>query len=210
MPCPARRYRRRRGWSGLSYRRERKCSCTWILRIARNRSRSRRCRLITADSPAGRRAVMPPPHPADHEQLDRENQQGDPHHRADGRHDDFRLYVNRVPDRDSSPVAALAREPIPDREGDGEELSRCERGARADSKGPLENRRPFSLVVAGDAGDIPRIVQRDVRASPAGELEGIGTGAIEEPKILRVLSIPEVEVKLARVGRRLCRNLDRD
>ena len=83
-------------------------------------------------------------------------------------------------------------------------------GARACAKGPLEDDRPFSLVVARDTGDIARVVRRDVRASPAGELKGIGAGQIEEPEIHRVLGVAEDEVGLAGARRHLRRNLDRD
>ena len=132
------------------------------------------------------------------------------HHRADGRWDHFWLDVEGVPERETSPVATLAREPVPDREGDRHELSGRERGARGCAKGPLEDDRPFSLVVARDTGEIARVVGRDVRASPAGELKGIGAGQIEEPEIHRVLGVAEDEVGLAGAGRHLRRNLDRD
>ena len=78
------------------------------------------------------------------------------------------------------------------------------------AKGPLEDDRPFSLVVARDAGEIARVVGRDVRASLAGELKGIGAGQIEEPEIHRVLGVAEDEVGLAGARRHLRRNLDRD
>ena len=66
------------------------------------------------------------------------------------------LDVDGVPDRETSPVATLAREPIPDRERDRHELSGRERCARVWAKGPLEDDRPFSLVVARDTGEIAR------------------------------------------------------
>ena len=140
--------------------------------------------------PSSPRAPWPitPPHPADHGQLDDENDQRRPHHRADGRWDDLRLDVDGVPRREPSPVATLAREPVPDREGDRQELSGHERRARACAKWPLEDDRPFSLVVARDTGEIPRVVRRDGRASPAGELKGIGARQIEEPEIHGVLA----------------------
>src|SRR5687768_5459750 len=133
-------------------------------------SRSGGCRAarLTAELPAGAVAITPP-HPADHGQLDDENEQRRPHHRADGRWDHLRLDVDGVPGRETSPVATLAREPVPDREGDRQKLSGHERGARGCAKWPLEDDRPFSLVVARDTGEIPRVVRRDVRASAAGE-----------------------------------------
>ena len=206
-PCPARGRRRRRGWSSLSYRRERRCSCTWILRMTcAAHARWLRCahrRALAAES------VMPP-HPANHDELDHENEQRRLHHRADGRGDHFWLDVEGVPDRETSPVATLAREPVPDREGDRHELSGRERGARGCAKGPLEDDRPFSLVVARDTSEIARVVGRDVRASLAGELKRIGAGQIEEPEIHRVLGVAEDEVGLAGARRHLRRNLDRD
>ena len=63
---------------------------------------------------------------------------------------------------------------------------------------PLEDDRPFALVVAGDAGDTTRVVRRDVGASLAGEPEGLGLGQIEEPEIDRALAVAEDEVGLAR------------
>ena len=153
---------------------------------------------------------MPPPHPADHDQLDRENEQGRPHHRADRRRDHFGLEVKGVPDREASPVATFAREPVPDREGDRHELSGRERGARACGKRPLEDGRPFSLVVVRDAGDIPRVVHRDVRASAACELNWIGTRQVEEPEVHRVLGVTKDEVGFAGARRQLRRHLDRD
>ena len=83
-------------------------------------------------------------------------------------------------------------------------------GARGCAKRPLEDDRPFALVVARDAGDIPGVVRRDVRASPAGELKGIGARQIEEPEIDGVLGVAEDEVGLAGARRHLRRNLDRD
>src|SRR5688572_5756319 len=112
-------------------------------------SRLRRCRLtlVTADSPAGARGVLPP-HPADHDQLEGQNEQRDPHHRADRRRDHVRLDVDRLPDRETSPVAALAREPVPDREGDRHELAGRQRRARGRAERTPENGGPFALVVA--------------------------------------------------------------
>ena len=110
----------------------------------------------------------------------------------------------------ASPVAALAREPVPDRKGDRQKLTRRERGARVGAKWPLEDDRPFPLVVARDARDIPRVVRRDVRASPAGELKGLFTRQIEEPEIDRALRVAKNEVRLAGAGRYRRRNLDRD
>src|SRR6476659_5332579 len=94
----------------------------WLAREARspdgsqNSSRSGGCWLLrfTAELPAGARAV---PYPADHGQLEGENEQGCLQHRADGRRDHFRLDVERIPERQTSPVATLAREPVPHREG---------------------------------------------------------------------------------------------
>src|SRR5437879_8000119 len=132
-----------------------------ILRIA-DSSRPRDYRLpgLTAELPAGARAVTPP-HPANHGEFDRENEQRRPHHRAGGRGDHFWLDVEGVPGRETSPVATLAREPVPDREGHWHELSGRERGARGCAKRPLEDDRPFSLVVARDTSEIPRVVGRD-------------------------------------------------
>ena len=113
----------------------------------------------------------------------RENEQRRPHHRTDGRWDHLRLDVDEVPNRETSPVATLAREPIPDREGDRQELPWHERCARGWAKGPLEDDRPFSLVVARDTREIARGVRRDVPASLAGELKRIGAGEVEEPEI---------------------------
>src|SRR4029453_629063 len=117
----------------------------------------------TAELPPGVRAVTPP-HPADHGQLDDENEQCRLYHRANGRRDHFRLDIDGVPGRETAPVATFAREPVPDREGDRQELSGRERGARGCAKGPLEDDRPFTLVVARDTGDIPRVIGRDIRA----------------------------------------------
>ena len=119
------------------------------------------------------------------------------------------LDVEGVPDRETSPVATLAREPVPDREGDRQEPSGRERGARGWAKGPLEDGRPFSLVVIRDTREIARVVGGDVRASLAGELQGSGTGQIEEPEIHRVLTIAEDEIGLAGARWHLRRNLDR-
>ena len=205
------RRRRRRGWSGPSYRRERRCSCTSNPPDSPRQLTPGGCRLtrLAAELPAGARAVTPP-HPADHGQLDGENEQRRPHHRADRRWDDLWLDVEGVPERETSPVATLAREPVPDREGNRQELAGRERRARRCAKGPLEDDRPFSLVVARDTGEIARVVGSDVRASLAGELQGSGAGQIEEPEIHRVLGVAEDEVRLAGARRHLRWNLDRD
>ena len=147
---------------------------------------------------------------ANHGQLDDEDEERRPDHRANGRGDVFRLDVDGIPHREPSPVATLAREPVPDRERDGQELAGSERGARGGAKRPLENDRPFSLVVARDAGDVARVVGSDVPASLAGELHGIGAGQIEEPEIHRVLAVAEDEVGLAGARRRLRGDLDGD
>src|SRR5688500_10836294 len=126
---------------------------------------------------------MTPPHPADHGQLDDENEQRRPHHRTDGRWDNLRLDVNGVPGRETSPVATIAREPVPHRETDWKKLSGHERSARAGAKRPLEDHRPFSLVVARGTGDISRIVRLDGGASATSELKGLGSGQVEEPQI---------------------------
>ena len=83
-------------------------------------------------------------------------------------------------------------------------------GARGRAKGPLEDDRPFSLVVARDTRDIARVVGSDGPASLAGELKRIGPRQIEEPEIHRVLGVAEDEVGLAGARRHLRRNLDRD
>src|SRR6185436_6317300 len=103
--------------------------------------------------------------------------------RADHRRNDLCLDVDGVPGCEPSLVATLAREPVPDREGDRQELSLRERGARGWTKRPLEDDRPFPLVVAGDSGEILRITGLDIRASPAGELHRIREGQVEEPEI---------------------------
>src|SRR5258705_7603232 len=133
-----------------------------------------------------------------------------PQHRAEGRWVNFRLDIDGLTDRETSPVATLAREPVPDGERYRHELSGRERGARGRAKGPLEDDRPFTLVVARDAGEIPRVVRRDRRASLAGELKGIGSGHIEEPEIHRVLRVAKNEVRLAGARQRRRRNLDRN
>src|SRR5688572_19520253 len=108
-----------------------------------------------------------PPHPADHGQLDDENDQRRSHHRTNGRWANLRLDVDGVPGREPSPVTTLAREPAPHRESDRQKLSRHEGSARARAKRPLENDRPFALVVARSSGEIPRVVRLDGRASAA-------------------------------------------
>ena len=80
----------------------------------------------------------------------------------------------------------------------------------AGAKRPLEDDRPFSLVVARDTRDIAGVVRRDVRAALAGELKRIGPRQIEEPEIHRVLAVAEDEVGLPRARRHLRRNLNRD
>src|SRR5439155_21954113 len=167
-----------------------------------SRSRGRRVPGLTAKLLAGPRAVTPP-HQTDHGQLDGENEQRRLHHRAGGRWHHFRLDVEEIPERETSPVATLAREAVPDRESDRQELSRRERGARGCAKRPLEDGRPFSLVVARDAGEIARVVGSDVPASPAGELKGSRAGQIEEPEIHGVLAVAEDEVGLAGARRHL-------
>src|SRR3954452_9266094 len=83
---------------------------------------------VTAGVPASARARTPPDR-ADGDQFDGENEQRRLHHRANSRWDDFRLDVEGVPLRQTSPVATLACEPVPDREGDRHELAGRERGA---------------------------------------------------------------------------------
>src|SRR6187397_2899878 len=167
---------------------------------SRDSSRTRGCRLprLAAERSVVARAVTPP-HPADEGQLDGKNDQRRLHHRADGGWNRFWLEVEGVPKCESSPVAALAREPVPDGDGDRQERSGRERGGRLRAQGPLEDDRPFSLVVARDTGETTRVgVGGDVTASLAGEPKGIGEGQIEEPQIHRVLAVTEDEVGFAR------------
>src|SRR3954453_21552187 len=237
MPCPTRWSRRRHGWSALSYRRERRCSCTsdspespndstpschlptsnftrrsWELAVGRweliSNARGRLLRRLTTARLARPRAV-PPPHPANHHQFDRKDHERRLDHRPDNRRHCFGLDVERVPHRETSPVATLARDPVPHRERNGHELSGGERGTGVGAKRPLENDRPFSLVVARDTRDVPRIVRRDLCASLRRELKGRRTGKIEKPEIHRVLRIAENEVRLAHAGGHLRGDLDR-
>src|SRR3982751_1280601 len=67
---------------------------------------------------------LTPPYESNHGQLENENEESGFDHRASGRGHVFRLDVNRVPQREASPVAPLSGEAIPDREGDRHELSR--------------------------------------------------------------------------------------
>ena len=55
-----------------------------------------------------------------------------------------------------------------------------------------------------------RVLGGDIRAAPAGELNRIGAGQVEEPEIHRALGVTEDEVGLASARRRLRRNLDGD
>src|SRR6476646_10753222 len=169
-------------------------------------ARGRLLSLLTAE-PIGPRT---PPYPTNHGQLDDEDEERRLDHRADDRWNVFRLEVDGVPQRQPSAVAALTRESVPDRERDGHELSGRKRGARRGAKRPFEDDRPFALVVARDPSELPRSVGREVRASLAGELKGLGAGQIEEPEIDRVLAVAEDEVGLAGAGRHLRGNLDRD
>ena len=166
-------------------------SRSWLPGGSAQRRRSPRVRAVT------------PPHPPDHGQLETKNEQRGPQHRADNRRDDLCLDVDGVPGRQPSPVATLAREPVPDRERDRQELSLRERRARGWTKRPLEDHRPFPLVVARDPGEILRVAGLDIRASPAGELHRIGEGQVEEPEIDGVLSVAEDEVGFAGACRRL-------
>src|SRR4051812_41151883 len=151
-----------------------------------------------------------PSDPTDHGEFDDQDQERGLNHRADNRRHGLGSEVERIPHGQPSPVAALTRGPVPHREGDGHELFRGERGARAGAKRSLENDGPFTLVVARDTCDIAGVVRRDGRTSAAGKLKGSRTRQIEEPEIHRVLRVAEDEVRLARTGRHLRRNLDRD
>src|SRR3954447_20117175 len=64
----------------------------------------------------------PPPYPPDDRQFDDQDADRGFHHRTDDRRDFVRLEIEGIPRRQASPTAALARESIPDREGDGHEF----------------------------------------------------------------------------------------
>src|ERR687897_556729 len=68
-----------------------------------------------------RPSAVTPPDQTDHDQLDDKKEERDPDHRAHNRRYRFGPEVNRVPHRQTSPVAPLAGEPVPDREGNGHE-----------------------------------------------------------------------------------------
>src|SRR5436305_1362758 len=129
--------------------------------------------LLYMDPPqvAGGARAVTPTHPADHGQLDNENEQGRLHHGTDGRWDHFRFDVDAVPERETATVATLARQAVPDRKGDRQELAWPERSARRGVKRPLEDHRPFSLVVARRPGDVSRGIGSDVPASLSDELQ---------------------------------------
>ena len=75
---------------------------------------------------------------------------------------------------------------------------------------PLEDHRPFALVVSRGTPDLSLIARIDVRTSLAGELNRIRSGQIEEPEINRILCVAEDEVWLPVTRRHLHWNLDRD
>src|SRR5688572_15038733 len=83
---------------------------------------------LTAALVAGPSAVTPSD-PTDHGNFEGEDEERGLDHRANGRWHHFWLDVEGVPDRETSPVAPLAREAVPDRKGDRQELSGQERGA---------------------------------------------------------------------------------
>src|SRR5215471_10072618 len=119
---------------------------------------------------AVRARTVAPPHPADHGQFDGENQQRRLHHGTDGGWNHFRLDVDGIPQRDAAAIAALAREAVPDRERDRQELALHERRARRGAKRPLEDDRPLALVVGRGPGDVARRAGRDVAAALPREL----------------------------------------
>src|SRR5262245_32857924 len=85
-------------------------------------------------------------YPGDDDDFGGENEERGLEHRPDGRGYRLRLDVERVPRRERAAVAALAREAVPHREGDGHELAGDERGAGVGAERPLEHDRPFTLV----------------------------------------------------------------
>src|SRR6478752_6273495 len=58
--------------------------------------------------------LVAPPHQANHGQLDDENHECRPDHRANRRGNVFRLHVYRIPEGQASLAPALAGEPVPD------------------------------------------------------------------------------------------------
>src|SRR5919205_3391854 len=135
---------------------------------------------LTAELLARPRAFTPP-YPTDHDQLEDEDEERGLDHRPDNGRHGFGSEVERVPHRKTPPVAAFTREPVPDREGDRHEFSRRQPRARVGAKRPLEDDRPFALIVIRDTSNIARVVRRDIRTSLADELKGSGTREIEKP-----------------------------
>src|SRR5687768_5141725 len=97
--------------------------------------RSSYCRVARLTTELRSRVLfVTPSHPADDGQLDDENGERRPHHRTECRRHNLRLDVDGIPGCETSPVATIARKPVPDRERDRQKLSRHERGAGAGAK----------------------------------------------------------------------------
>src|SRR5690349_6632138 len=61
----------------------------------------------------GSSPVVTPPYQRDHDQFECKDEQRGPEHRTHGRCDHLGFHVHRVPERQTPPVATLAREAVP-------------------------------------------------------------------------------------------------
>src|SRR5215831_10557163 len=109
--------------------------------------------------------ALPSPYPSDDDEFEGENEYGNLDHRPGGRRHDLGLHVEGRPQREAAPAAALARKPVPDREGDRHELTLRQCGAGVRTERSFEDHRPLALVVVRDARQITCVVRRDVLAA---------------------------------------------
>src|SRR5262245_51914323 len=102
---------------------------------------------IESSKVPARACTLTPPHPSDDDQFEAETDERGPHHWPGRRRHDRRLDVEGIPERETALVAALAREAVPHRERNRNELTRGKRRRRFDLQRPLEDHRPLALVV---------------------------------------------------------------
>src|SRR5690606_37075672 len=151
----------------------------------------------------GYRSSVPPSYQANDAHEEEKREDAGPKHRYERGRPIERFHVEMIPRCQTSPIAALLIESVPEREGNGHERTLLESLAAR----TLENGDPLAVLVSGVK--IKRVgAGLDVRAPASGVHHCTVCSQIGKPQIDRPSRIAEDEVGLLDTGRRFGRNLD--
>ena len=202
---------RRRGWSGPSCRRERRCCGTWCLRTCSNGTLMAARQGLARGSFGLPRARVPKRF-GPRRWRDLEDEHEEPRlimaltGEATTSGSTYTWYQIVSPRR----LPRSRDEAVPDRDRERHEAALRERHSRAAAQGPHEDDRPLALVVLRRPRSPRRCRRVTAGAALPVELERGRARQVEEPQVHRFLRVAEQEVRLARTRRQLDRKLQRD